>query len=101
MIGLSISFCISEMVSGVVNPSTVEKIIGGTAAAPEHIDELVAEYRRSYWSWNGNPDEAERLFRELLAAGRIEQPRLVDGRFPMIYNGHWVESEDQIEWGGR
>ena len=97
MIGLSLSFCIKDMANGVVSPDEVEKIICGTIARPgEELDEVISMYRSTYWK--GNPDIAEQLVRKLLAEGKIEQPRLTTGQLPKINNGHWVESEDQIEW---
>ncbi|MDO8495511.1 MAG: hypothetical protein Q7S32_03245 [bacterium] len=96
MIGLSVSFCIREIAEGRVDLSKVDKIVAGTVAVPDQIDRLVTAYNESYWR---RFPEAEKIFRDLYAAGKIEQPRLKDDQhFPMIAGGHWVESEDQIVW---
>ena len=97
MIGLSASCCVRDIVRGEVKLEEVEKIIAGTRGdSPEAIDEIIRQYRRI--EWRENPDEAERIFRHLLDAGKIEQPKLKGGRGPWIGDGWWVESEDQIRW---
>ncbi len=99
MIGLSISFCIRDIVNGVVPLTNVEKIIGGTAVSGEaEVDDLIRRYCQAYW--RKCPKKAEQVFRQLLAEGKIEQPRLVNrNHFPMLHNlVHWVEREDQIIW---
>jgi hypothetical protein len=98
MIGLSVPFCIRDLVEDRVSPAVVEKIIGSTEAeTPDEINELVRQFRAVYWY--ANPGACERLFRSLLSEGKIEQPRITTGRTPLIANGHWVASEDDITWG--
>lgn len=101
MIGLSVSGCIAQMVNGDVDPLTVEKIIGSIRAAdPETINMIVKDYREG--PWIRHPDEAETLFRKMLAEGRIEQPRLASPpRHPMMQprGNIWVENENDIVWG--
>jgi len=99
MIGLSASLCVKDILEGKVNPDQVEKIISGISASDERsIDEIVLTYRRGYWK--EDPNRAEKIFRTLLAQGKIVQPRLVNDRHvPLIANGQcWVTSEDQIKW---
>ena len=99
MIGLSVSFCVRDIVSGKVPLASVEKIIGSIAVQTEaEVDDLVRSYCQGYWC--ESPQESEKLFRRLLAEGKIEQPRLTNrNHFPMLHNGrHWVETEDQIIW---
>ena len=98
MIGISLSFCIRDIVTKKVALSDVEKIITGTkAATPEHWDDILQRYKAIYWK--DFPDEAEKLARDLLAEGKIEQPRLIDGRSAYVGQGHWVTSVDEIQWG--
>ncbi len=99
MIGLSVSFCIRDIVSGTVPLAKVQKIIGGTSILIEQgIDEFVKYYCQVYW--HEYAEEAERVFRQILAEGKIEQPRLLDkNHFPNISNGKlWVENEQEIVW---
>ena len=100
MVGLSVSFCIRDMVSGKVDPAVVEKIVAGTkASTPEEVEALIKGYRQTYW--DECPDGAEQVFRQMLAEGKIVQPR-VDGKpAPMIAGGHWVENESQIVYCNR
>ncbi|HLD70618.1 MAG TPA: hypothetical protein VI937_01935 [Negativicutes bacterium] len=99
MIGLSVSFCILDIVNGVVPIENVEKIIGGISAQnQEDVRQLISDYCQVYW--RECPKEAEQVFRQLFAEGKIEQPRLIDDRhFPNIGNRkRWVESEAEIVW---
>lgn len=99
MIGLSVSFCIRDIVDGTIPLNSVEKIIGGIVARTDReIDKLIEQYCNSYWS--KYPEKAENVFRQLLAEGKIKQPRLVNDRhFPNIGNHKiWVETEEEIIW---
>ena len=96
MIGLSISKCFCQMALGEVDPDSVEKVIGRTSARDEDAWEYVIDiYRGSFWG--SCADEAERLFREFLKAGKIEQPKITENWVPNNTSGIWVESENQIE----
>ncbi len=102
MIGLSVSFCIRDIVNGTVPLANVEKIIGSIAVRTElEVADLIKSYCQVYW--RECSQEAEKVFRQLLAEGKIEQPRLDNSdHFPMLHNHiHWVESEDQIIWYDR
>ena len=101
MIGLSVSFCVSEIAAGKVSLADVEKIVAGTnAPTPEAWEKIVKQYRDMYW--RDNPDECERIFRQLLAEGKIKQPRVEGGRPPLLAGDNgltkWVESESQIQY---
>ena len=101
MIGLSVSRCIGDMARGDINPDFVSVIIAGTAHEFRNESEMaeqIAFYRDTRWI--GCEDEAERLFREFWAAGKIEQPRLIDEKFPDVEKtgNHWVDSEGEIHW---
>lgn len=96
MIGLSLSFCIKEMVEGKVDPATVSKLIVGTqCATPEQWEDVLTQYCRVYWI--KNPDACDKLARQFIAEGKVEQPRLRGDRFS-ISNGIWVETELDIQW---
>lgn len=98
MIGLSVSFCIRDIIEDRMDPKTVEKIVGGISApTPAVIDGIIRIYREVYW--DEDPDACEKLFRQMLSDGKIEQPLLTKGIAPMLAGvGHWVESESDIEW---
>lgn len=99
MIGLSVSFCVRDIVNGTVPLVSVEKIIGSIAVrTDQEVDDLIKSYCQVYW--RECPVEAEKVFRQLIAEDKIEQPRLVNDRhFPNIGNHKlWVESENEIVW---
>jgi hypothetical protein len=101
MIGLSVSFCVRDIVAGKVPLADVEKIIAGTNAPTLEVWEGVVKHYRDVY-WRNNPDECERVFRQLLAEGKIHQPRVEGGRPPLLA-GHkgvtkWVNSESEIRY---
>lgn len=97
MIGTSVSLCIGEMARGKMDPRKVTKIISGTACStPENWDHVISTYRAEYW--NGVEDEAEALLRKFIKAGKIEQPRLSEGRYPNRDKGIWFKYKKDIIW---
>lgn len=97
MIGLSLSFCVKDIIDGKAQLADVSKIISGTSCrTPEDWEQCLDRYRQVYW--RHNPDLGESTARQLLDAGKVVQSKLVDGRVPLIFSGHWVSSEDEIQW---
>ncbi len=90
MIGLSISFCISDIIRGEVYLRDVECIVAGTKMRTEEdVDRVIDQYKEHYWY--DYPEEAEKVFRQLWDAGKVYQPRLSDnGNAINIASGHWV-----------
>ena len=90
MIGLSLSFCIVDILAGKVLESEVQKIITGTAVASEaEWQNLIKTYREIYW-WE-DPDKGEAILRRFIAAGKLEQPRLEGKEARNIARGHWLK----------
>lgn len=99
MIGLSLSICVQNIIAGIIKLEQVDKIITGTKAEnAEDWNIVIGMYRQSYW--RKAPDEGERIARQLIAEGKVEQPRLINPlRFPVLDdNNLWVDSEDDIRW---
>lgn len=97
MIGLSLSFCVSDIVRGEVPIERVEKIVAGTAAAtPTQWEEVIEMYRKGCWAFN--PNACEYVARMLLDQGKVEQPRLGDPPLcPDLTDGlHWVQVEADV-----
>lgn len=89
MIGLSLSFCIADVCRGIVPLKDVERIDTSTAAPDmETWEELISQYKKIYW--RDFPEEAERITRQLLAEGKIYQPRLDGHPIHSIVDGHWL-----------
>lgn len=92
LVGFSLSFCVASVLRGEVDEAEIKEIITGTnAPTPEAIDELINNYKTSYW--RDNPEEGEAIARRLFAAGKIKQPRALHGQAPNISRGHWVPKE--------
>lgn len=74
LVGLSLSFCIMDIVEGRVSLDQVERIIAGTCArTAEDWDHVVGVYRLAYWG--KDPDRAERIARTMIKLGKVDQPR--------------------------
>lgn len=101
MIGLSLSFCIKEMVDGKVDPNKVTKIISNTCCRTEQDWQIAFErYRKVLWS--KNPDACEALARQWIAEGKVEQPRLAlpigETKHSHCSDPAWVNDESEIKW---
>lgn len=100
LIGLSLSFCIRDVVEGKVNIEQVEKIYSSTRAeTDERLTELMRLYKEVYW--RKDPERGERIARAMFAQGLIIQNRLQQGQEDVatdITNGVWVNSEADIKY---
>lgn len=96
MIGLSLSFCVSDILEGKIEEGKVSRIIAATAARNEaDWQEVFAYYRKTYW--RVDPKLGESIARRLIKAGKVEQPRLWGKGYPDINNGHWcVDASDVV-----
>lgn len=88
MIGLSLTFCIADIINGVVNLEDVEKIIANTAWTDDILHAKVEEFCKL--EWRADPALARQVFWELWNSGRIEQPRLSNHHYHInIAQSHW------------
>lgn len=92
--GLSLSFCVCDILDGRVLFSQVDKIVAATAAPPERWDELIDGYCLSYW--RNKEKEARRIVGRLKNLGMIDQPRLRGEEPHNISDGHWVKDGQQV-----
>jgi hypothetical protein len=77
-IGLSLSFCISAVIRGIVNESQIAGIVTNTACKTEEQFIYVIEgYSRSYSGWQRDPERAKALAFKLYREGLLVQSRLV------------------------
>lgn len=99
-IGLSLSLCIADICRREVQLSDVKKIISRTCCPDEAAwERVISWYQRN--SWRDFPDRAEQILWQLLADGKIEQPKLINiNHYPLVYphDSRWVDSEEQIKW---
>lgn len=92
MIGLSLSFCVADIISGEVPLKNVDLIIAGTAfRTPEQLDGLIKQYKQSHWLPDKNHvADAKQIIDHLLMYGKIYQPRIYGEKAPNISGGVWV-----------
>ena len=94
-LGLSLSFCVSEIVQGYVPIKDVACLVVGTALPPDiDWDIPLRNYRETYW--RKNPDEAMSVVKALRESGRIFQPRLQGHEPPNLIYGFWSAIPDGI-----
>ncbi|HQA79261.1 MAG TPA: hypothetical protein PLV96_00515 [Methanoregulaceae archaeon] len=95
LIGLSLSFCVRDIIKSGISIDDVECIIAGTNIKVDgDLDKVIELYREA--SWTDFPDEAEKLARDLFSAGKVYQPRSegkdMHGIF-LYFSDPWVEIE--------
>ncbi|MCK4540556.1 hypothetical protein KAU09_05420 [Candidatus Parcubacteria bacterium] len=95
-VGLSLSFCVGDILRGNVKEEEVKEIIAGTNASPEKLEELLKDYKKIYW--RKNPDEGEAIARRLYEAGKIRQPRQEGKVAHNIAKGHWLKEDEVKNW---
>jgi hypothetical protein len=98
MIGLSLSFCIKDVLNQTVNFERIKKIVTSCRVkSQEDFELLLDRYTQVYWK--DLPSVARKLAQELFNAGRLEFPRNEDNNhFPNIAHGVWVKTEEEIRW---
>jgi hypothetical protein len=94
VIGLSLSFCVSDIIRGRVKESDVQLIIAGTRADNAvEMHNVLRRYADLYWS--AAPEAGLAVARRLLKAGKIFQPRVYNNDAELnIANGHWLALTD-------
>lgn len=76
-VGLSLSFCVRDILDGKVAIEDVAFISANTKCSLlEHWNGVLESYCNIYW--RTNPNEGERIARHFINAGLIIQPRLED-----------------------
>ena len=97
-VGLSLSFCVKEIMQGKVELASVDCIISGTAIrTEEQFQKACNTYCETYWS--KNPEQGKFIAKYLWDTKRIHQPRLDSDqdRLPSWHNNlmnqgvHWLQ----------
>jgi len=95
LIGLSLSYCISDLINGRVDKNDVMFIVAGTRIMCDHdLDEVLENYAKYYWETN--PENAKSLARELYNRGMIIQPRVNDNPAPHVAEGWWAKISREV-----
>ena len=91
-VGLSLSFCVQDIVLGKMDIDNVHFISTGTCFR-DNDDWLwiMDDYSHAYWTMN--PSLAVKIATQLRDAGKLIQPRLEGLRLPVIERRreHWVD----------
>lgn len=90
LIGLSLSFCIADIINGRVNRDDVLYIIAGTRI--RNVDEfnrVLDTYADCYWS--NLPQLARSIATDFYNQGLLLQPRIQGGMPPTIFDGAWAK----------
>jgi hypothetical protein len=96
LIGLSLSFCVGEMVRNNISEGDVQKIVTSTRAPDRDIFlDVCNKYAKSYW--NDCAGKAIALAMSMYDNGKIEQPRCEGKPCHTICNGHWADDESDID----
>lgn len=92
-IGLSLSFCVKDMIDGKVNPDEVWCLITGTQATDGQAwNDLMESYTHFYWK--SDPEKAEEIVAKFRSEYRILQPRTFGMQMPNVSEGHWIDFPD-------
>lgn len=94
-IGLSLSFCVSDIINGLVDKYDVAYIIAGTRIRNnEEFKNVLDTYSGIYW--NENPEEGKKIATDFYNSGRLLQPRILGGEPPTVFEGHWATVSHEV-----
>ena len=86
-VGLSLSFCVKDIVNGRVKLEEVSHIVTACKFAnSEDLQVIIDIYKGVYWE--GKEDEGERVAKYLFEKGKLLSPRACGMPYPDIVNGH-------------
>ncbi|MDB5603445.1 MAG: hypothetical protein JWP25_345 [Bradyrhizobium sp.] len=89
MIGLSLSFCVKDIIEGTVALESVETIISGTFFTDRDMFHTGMKHGYCHTYWRKDPERAHQIAMQLWDAGKIDQPRSRGEEPPNIHDGHW------------
>ena len=89
MIGLSLSFCVKDIIEGRVDLTKVEKIITGTWFTDRDMFHTGMKHTYCHTYWRKDPVTALNIAMHLWDLGKIDQPRARGETPPNISDGHW------------
>jgi len=90
MIGLSLSFCVRDILDGKVSLPEVEKIITGTMYTDRDMFHTGMKHSYCMTYWRKDPVRGLDIAMLLWDTKRLDQPRLKNKPAPNIVDGHWV-----------
>jgi hypothetical protein len=89
-IGLSLSFCVRDILDGVVLIDTVHAIVSNTAFSPEGFaTEALESYYNPYWNKSHSPSHVLEVLEQL--KDRVVQPKhFLPDPGHTVCRGHWL-----------
>ncbi len=94
LVGLSLSFCVGDILRGRVAEDQVVKIITSTACENlNHWARTLQKYAEHYW--DSDPERGCDIAWRFIDEGKVEQPRLQGKPYPHILEGHWQTLEGE------
>jgi hypothetical protein len=100
MIGLSLSFCVENVLNGSMSASEVEKIYAGCKVTPTTLH----HYSNVYWAAYSKT-RIKKTLMDIFGTPEIwESTKLIipTDKVPHIADtGHWVSNEEEIVWMNR
>lgn len=95
LIGLSLSYCVNDIINGRVDKNNVMFIIAGTRINCEReLNDVLENYAKYYWY--DNPELGMEIARDLYNQGLILQPRVMGYRAPHVADGWWANISKDI-----
>jgi hypothetical protein len=93
LIGLSLSYCVADIINGIVDKNEVAFIICGTNIRCNHdLEDVLNTYARYYWDNTSESTElGKSVAREFYNRGMLLQPRVLGFTAPHIAEGHWAK----------
>jgi hypothetical protein len=95
LIGLSLSYCISDIINGRVDKNDVMFIVAGTRIMCDHdLDSVLENYAK--YEWQTDPERGMAIAREFYNRGMIIQPRVLNCNPPHVAEGWWAKVGREI-----
>lgn len=95
-VGLSLSLCIANVISGEVDEAEIAGIVASTrAGTPLEMTQVIGDYKDQFWQ--ENPEMGAEIAWRLLSAGKVWQPLLDSDKDLQAHNvsgGIWLDAAD-------
>ena len=99
LIGLSLSYCISDIINGNVDKNDVAFIICGTRIVSEKdLNDVLDTYAK--YDWYANPELGKQIAGDFYIRGKLLQPRVYGFNPPAVNEGIWAKVYGREVEGG-
>lgn len=95
LIGLSLQFCIKDILQGKVDESKVNMVISGTRITDDRsFDEVFNKYYESSWKDFADEETCKALMERVMK--KTYQPRIFGFEPCNISQGHWINAQQTL-----